>query len=148
MSTVPGQAGKSLVEIMTIVSVLGIATMITAEAWLPATSRNQALAVRAELAGELRVARHMAMARGRTVRARLEAGRSQVVIRISDREMELRTLDFSDKGVVIESVSGGPEILFHGSGRASTPTTIVLKNVNDERLYKLTVSITGRVTLK
>lgn len=143
------QAGKTLVETMTIVAVLGIATMLTAEAFLPAAGHNQAQAVRAELAGELRVARQLAMARRQTMQVRLEAGRSRLTVEAAQGGgTVLRRFDFSNMPVVVESVSNGPDILFYGSGRAATPTTVTLKSADSDKLYKLTVSITGRVTLK
>lgn len=144
-----GQAGRTLMETMTIGAVLSIATMITAEAFLPATRHNQALAVRAALAGELRVGRQLAMARGQAVLARLEAERARLTIEaVQGERVVLRTLDFSGRGVVVDSLSNGPDILFYGSGRAATPTTVTLRSQDDDTLYKLTVSITGRVTLK
>ncbi len=148
MKAASGQAGQTLVETMTIVSVLGIAALITADAFLPATRHNQAQAVCAELAGELRVARQLAMAEGQPVQARLEVGRSRLTIESVPNGSVLRTLDFSTRGVAIDSVSNGPEILFYRSGRAAPPTSVTLKSADDGKLYKLTVSITGRVTLK
>lgn len=148
MKSEAGQEGKTLAETMTIVSVLGIAAMIAAEALLPAAKHTQGQAVRAEVAGELRVARQLAMTGGRPVRARLEAGRSRVTIESVQDGAVLRTLDFSREGVAIDSVSNGPEILFYGSGRAASPTTVTLKSVDEDKFYALTVSITGRVTLK
>ncbi len=143
-----GQEGKTLVETMTIVSILGIAAMMTAEVLLPATRHNQAQAVRAELAGELRVARQLAMTRGHPVRVRLEAGRSRLTIESVQSGAVLRALDFTGRGVQIDRVSNGPDVLFYGSGRAATPATVTLRSVDDGRFYTLTVSITGRVTLK
>lgn len=144
-----GQAGKTLVETMTIVSLLGIGTMITAEAFLPAARHNQARAVRAELAGELRGARQLAMARGQTMRVRLDPGRAGLTVEaVRDGGAVARTLEFSGRGVVVDRVSNGPDILFHASGRAATPTTVTLKSTDDDTVYELTVSITGRVTLK
>lgn len=148
MKEAVGQAGKTLVETLTIISVLGIAAVITADAFLPAVRHNQAQAVRAELAGELRLARQLAMAGGRPIRVRLEAGRSRLTVEAVRDQAVLRTLEFSDKGVVVDSVSNGPDILFYGSGRAATPTTVTLRSMENGKLYKLTVSITGRVTLK
>lgn len=143
------QAGGTLMETMAVVSIVGLTTLITAEAFLPSTKHNQAQAVRAELAGELRVARLLAMARGRTVRVRLEPGRSRLTVgSVEDEGVVLREFDFSAEGVVVDRVSNGPEILFHGSGRAATPTTVVLRRAYDDKRYPLTVSITGRVTLK
>ncbi len=144
-----GQAGKTLVEAMTILSLLGIGTMITAEAFLPAARHNQARAVRAELAGELRVARQLAVARGRTMRVRLDPDRAGLTVEaVQEGGAVLRTLEFSGRGVVVDSVSNGPDILFYGSGRAATPTTVTLRSTDDDTVYELTVSITGRVTLK
>lgn len=148
MRQAAGQAGKTLMETMTVVSLLGLSAIIAADAFLPAARHNQAQAVRAELAGELRVARQLAMARGQTVQVRLDVGGARLTVQAVAEQRVLRTLEFSGKGVVIERVSNGPDILFYGSGRAATPTTVTLSSANDGRLYELTVSITGRVTLK
>ena len=143
-----GHKGKTLMETMIIVSVLGIAALIAADALLPATRHTQGQAVLAEVAGELRLARQLAMTRGRAVRARLEAGRSRLTIESIEDGAVLRTLDFSEKGIAIGSVSNGSEILFYGSGRAASPSTVILKSTEDDTFSTLTVSITGRVTLK
>lgn len=143
------QTGKTLVEAMTVVAVLGIATILTAEAFLPAARYNQVQAVRAEVAGELRLARQLAMARRQTMRMRLEPGRSRLAVdAVRGGGAVLRAYDFSNTEVVVGSVSNGPEILFYGSGRAATPTTITLNSAEGDKVYELTVSITGRVTLK
>ena len=143
------QTGKTMVEAMTIVVVLGIAAVLTVEAFLPAARLNQAQAVRAEVAGELRLARQLAMAGRQTMRVRLESGRSRLTVEaVREAGTVVRAYDFSNTEVVVGSVSNGPEILFYGNGRAATPTTVTLSSADDGRLYVLTVSITGRVTLK
>jgi type IV fimbrial biogenesis protein FimT len=53
---------------------------------------------------------------------------------------------YGGKGIAIEEPSAGPEIVFHPSGRSASATTIQLHSL-ERQTQKLTVSITGRVSL-
>jgi len=48
--------------------------------------------------------------------------------------------------VAFERLPSGPSVIFYPSGRTATPTTIILRNSRQEQ-WKITVSLTGRVSL-
>jgi type IV fimbrial biogenesis protein FimT len=143
------QSGKTLPEMMIVVGIVSVLAVFTPEGFLGVTLKNQALAVRAELAGELRMARHLAITRHEAIAVRIEqGGTSSRTEPTRVQSGTLRTFDFSRRGVVVGSVSNKSPLVFYATGRAATPTTIVLRHEYDGAQYPLTVSITGQVNIK
>ncbi len=141
--------GKTLPELMTVLAIVALVVALSGESLPGASSRNTHMAVRAEIASELRMARHMALARGERVRVYFEPQGTLIRTELADEPRStLRSYDLSRRGVVVEAPSNGPSVLFYPSGRAATPTTITLKSLRDGRLMKLTVSMNGLVNLK
>lgn len=144
------QAGQTMVETMLVLGLLATVALLTADAFLPAASRNRLLAIRTEVAAELRMARHLAMTEGRSMAVRVEAEGRRLVVAAGvgpDRPV-VRRLDLSGKGVVVDGFSNGTAIVFYPSGRTATPSTVMIKSTRDQAVSSLTVSITGRVALK
>ncbi len=143
------QQGKTVLELMLVVGLLGLAAVLTGEGFSGAVSRNHASVVRAEIASELRMARYMAITGRRPIRVLFEPGATRISTEsVTSPPAKLRQYDFSGKGVTVEKLSRGPGVSFYPTGRAATPTTITLRRTRDGEQRQLTVSLTGRVRLK
>ncbi len=149
MNTHGNEAGASLLEVMAVAMIISLGALLAGEGFLGAVSRNQAMVVGAELASELRMARSMAMTKRTAMRVGFESSGTAISTESVDRpNAPLRTYDFSGTGVTVEGLSERSSVVFYPSGRAATPTTITLLRQRAGERRKLTVSITGRVTIK
>lgn len=159
MNTHGNEAGASLLEVMAVAMIISLGALLAGEGFLGAVSRNQAMVVGAELASELRMARSMAMTKRTAIRVSFESSGTAISTESVGRpNAPLRKYDFSGTGVTVEGLSGGglsgeglsgrSSVVFYPSGRAATPTTITLLRQRAGERRKLTVSITGRVTIK
>lgn len=140
------EQGKSLMEIVMVLAVVAVLMVLTGAGLMAATARQQGRVVATDLANELRVARYLAIMRRERIRVMLEPG--AMTMRIETAEAPGRTIreyDFHGKGVTVEHLSSSAGIMFHPSGRAASPTTVTLKNRQQER-WQLTVSLIGRVS--
>ena len=140
------EQGKSLMEIVMVLAVVAVLMVLTGAGLMAATARQQGRVVATDLANELRGARYLAIMRRERIRVVLEPGTT--TMRIETAEAPGRTIreyDFHGKGVTVEHLSNSAGITFHPSGRAASPTTITLKNRQQER-WQLTVSLIGRVS--
>jgi type IV fimbrial biogenesis protein FimT len=142
------ERGASLVELIMVMGLVGLLLIFAGEGFVAAASRQQGHVVAAELASELRAARHLALLRRERVLVRFEPDLARVITeRAGTPGMPIRQYDYQDKNVVVERLSNGPTILFYPSGRAATPATITLRNNRHER-WQLTVGLTGRVSIQ
>ncbi len=143
------QRGVSLTELMVVLGLVSLSVTLTLESFVAATTRHQAHAVTAELAAELRTARHLAITRRQRVRVVFEPETARVRTEAPDAGGALlRPLaDYTDKGIVVEGLSNGAAVTFYPNGRAASPTTITLRNGRQQR-WQLTVSMTGRVAIQ
>jgi type IV fimbrial biogenesis protein FimT len=140
------EQGKSLMEIVIVMAMVVTMTALTGAGLMAATAKQQGRAVVTELANELRAARHLAILRRDRVRVVLEPGTATMRVETAETPGRLiREYDFRSKGVAVERLSNGAEIVFHPSGRAASPTTITLVNRQQER-WQLTISLIGRVS--
>ncbi len=141
--------GKSILEVMLVVGILGLVAALTGEGFVSAVSRNHAVVVRAEIASELRMARHMAMTGRKPIRVLFEPQGTRIRTEsVAVPPAKLREYDFSGKGIIVEGLSRGPAVVFYPTGRSATPTTITLRATRDGERRQLTVSMTGRVRIK
>lgn len=141
------ERGGSLVELCTVVAIIGVVVGVSVPAWSALVAKHQQRAVMVEMASELRMARQLAMARHERIRVVIDAEQSEFRTECMACDPRLlRRYGFSQKGTVIESMTTKPEILFHPSGRSATATTMVLVDGRHE-IHQITVGITGRVTL-
>lgn len=141
------ERGGSLVELCTVVAIIAIVTGVSLPGWAALVAKQQQRTVIMEIASELRMARQLAMARHERIRVVVNAEQSTLRTECLDCETSLlRQYDFSRKGMVIQSMTTKPEIMFQPSGRSATATTMVL--IDGRRTpHQVTVSITGRVSL-
>lgn len=140
------EQGKSLIEIVMVMALVVAMTALTGAGLMAATARQQGKVVATELANELRAARYSAIMRRERIRVVLEPGTTTMRVETAETPGRLiREYDFSAHGVMVERLSNGADIVFHPSGRAASPTTITLKNRQQER-RQLTISLVGRVS--
>ena len=141
------ERGGSLVELCTVVAIIGIVVGVSVPGWAALVAKHQQREVMVEIASELRMARQLAMARHERIRVVVDAEQSELRTECMDRDTSLlRRYEFAHKGTAVESMTTKPEIMFQPSGRSATATTMVL--VDGRRAtHQVTVSITGRVTL-
>lgn len=138
--------GYTLTEVMIVLALVAIISTIAGVNVATMAARSQGRAAATELAAELRFARQMAIARRERIRVVVDTERTILRTERADRpEVVLRKCDLSGRGVIVESLSGGPSILFQPSGRSATATTITLRDGN-QRARILTVSFAGRIS--
>jgi Tfp pilus assembly protein FimT len=140
------EQGKSLVEIVMVMALVVVMTALTGAGLMAATAKQRGRVVATELANELRAARYLAIMRRERIRVVLAPGTATMRVETAEAPgRPIREFDFQEKGVTVERLSNGTEIVFHPSGRAASATTITLKNRQQER-WQLVVSLIGRVT--
>lgn len=140
------EQGKSLMEIIIVMAVVVMMTAFTGAGLLAATAKQKGRVVATELANELRAARYLAIMQRDRIRVMLKPGTTTMRVETVETPGRLiREYDFSAQGVTVERLSNGADIVFHPSGRAASPTTITLKNRQQER-WQLTISLVGRVS--
>jgi type IV fimbrial biogenesis protein FimT len=141
------ESGISLSETMVVMALIGLMLVIGGEGFGAAVARQKSKTVTAELAAELRGARHLAMMRQERVRVLFQPETSRIRIEFAGTPGEVfRQFDFEGRKVVVESLSNGPSVTFYPSGRTATPTTITLRGAQQDR-RQLTISLTGRVSI-
>lgn len=139
------EQGKSLMEVIIVMAVVVMMTAFTGAGLLAATAKQKGRVVATELANELRAARYLAIMRRDRVRVVLTPGATTMRVETTETPSRLiREYDFSAHGITVERLSNGADIVFHPSGRAASPTTITLRNRQQER-WQLTISLVGRV---
>ena len=140
------QEGKTLMELMVIVAILGIVAALGTSSFLALNSRMQTRCVIEEIASELRLARQLAIAHRDRVRVVFDIDQQIMTAHFVNGATLNRAYRYGDKGIGIDEPSAGPDILFHPSGRSATATTILLHG-SEGQLHRLTVSLTGRVSI-
>ena len=142
------QRGATLTELMIMMGLAGLLLAFAAESFRAMASRQQGHAVAAELAGELRAARFLAIARRERVRVVIDPESRRVRAESADTTgAVLRQYDYQGRGIFMEGPRDQTPVMFYPSGRAATPATITLRNARNER-WQLTVSLIGRVSIK
>ncbi|TKS58882.1 MAG: hypothetical protein EWM72_02534 [Nitrospira sp.] len=140
------QDGKTLMELMVVVAIIGIVAAMSGPNFLALNSRMQARCATEEIASELRLARQLAITYRDRVRVVFDIEQQVLEAQFVNGATTHHVYRYGDKGIVIEEPSAGPEILFHPSGRSATATTVQLRS-KDGQIQKLTVGITGRVSI-
>lgn len=140
------QEGKTLMELMVVLAIIGIVAMMAVPNYSVPNSRSQIRCTTEEVASELRLARQLAMTYRDRVRIVVDLDRQVLTTQFVNTATTHHAYHYGGKGIVIEEPSAGPEILFHPSGRSASATTIQLHSLEGQT-QQLTVSITGRVSL-
>lgn len=141
------QRGMSMVELLTVMTVAGLLMALAGEGFVSAASHYRAKGMAAEVAGELRAARYLALMRGERLRVVFDVGDMTVRTEPADRPNEtIRRYDYHGKGVTFERLPSGAAVTFYPSGRTASPATMILRNSRQQQ-WKITVSLTGKVSL-
>ena len=133
-------------ELLFVVALVGIMAAIAVPGYQAMMARAKVRSAVAEIASQIRMARHLAMARRERLIVHFDLGEKSITIRRVDAEGILDVYRYAEKGVIIDEPTAGPDLLFHPSGRSATATTIRL-HATQGPLFKLTVSLTGRVVM-
>ena len=141
------QEGKTLLEFMIVLAVIGILSALASPNFLSITSRTKLKVVTQEIASELRLARQLATTHRDRVLVTLDPDREILETRFVNGATPHHRYQYGNKGIVIDEPSTGPEILFHPSGRSASATTIRLHGQEGDT-QEMTVSITGRVKIQ
>ena len=140
------QDGKSLIETLMVLTLIGLATGMAAPNFLASTSSAQTRAATEEIASELRLARQLALTKRDRVRLVFDSEHRTIAAQFVNSGVTHHVYRYDDRRIVIENPSAGPEIVFHPSGRSATATTIQIRS-KEGQVRKLTVSLTGRVAV-
>ncbi len=140
------QEGKTLMELMVVLSIIGIVATMALPNYSVLNARTQVRCTTEEIASELRLARQLAMTYRDRVRIIVDREQQALTTQFVNAATTHHTYQYGGKGIVIEEPSAGPEILFHPSGRSASATTIELHSLEGQT-QQLTVSIMGRVSL-
>jgi type IV fimbrial biogenesis protein FimT len=140
------EQGKTLMELMVVTAMIAMVAAMAVPNFLVLHSRMEVQSMTQEIASELRLARQIAMTQRDRIRVVFDLEQQVIAAYQVNRGITARAYRYGGKGIVIEEPSAGPEILFHPSGRSATPTTIQLRG-KDGQVHKLTVGMTGRVSI-
>ncbi|HEX6726300.1 MAG TPA: GspH/FimT family pseudopilin [Nitrospira sp.] len=140
------QEGKTLMELMVVVGIIGMVSIMAVPHFLALHSRTQVRATTEEIASELRLAKQLALTAHDRVRIVIDMEQQVLTTQFVNTATTHHAYHYGGKGIVIDEPTAGTEILFHPSGRSATATTIQLRS-KEGQIQKLTVSITGRVSI-
>ncbi|WP_447974860.1 GspH/FimT family pseudopilin [Nitrospira sp. Kam-Ns4a] len=141
------ERGATFVELVVVMAILGLVLGALGESLVAAAGKHRGQAVATELAAELRAARFLALMRRDRILVTLDPASARLRTAPADHpDTVLREYEYGG-GLAIEGASGRLTILFYPSGRAATATTLWLHRGDQER-WKLTVSLTGRVSIE
>jgi Tfp pilus assembly protein FimT len=146
MEVFRGEQGKSLAEALVVLVVIGLMAGLAGPSFVGMTARIEAKSAAAEIASELRLARRLAMARRERLRVVFDGTSRTITLQRADADGVLDVYRYGEKPIMVDEPSAGTDVLFHPTGRSATATTIVVRD-RQGRVTKLTISLTGKVTI-
>jgi|SRR5687767_11647564 type IV fimbrial biogenesis protein FimT len=138
--------GKTLMELLVVVTIVGIMAAIAGPGYEAMNARVQGRTATAEIASILRMARHLAMAKRERLLIRFDLSEQTITLRRANAEGVLTIYRYAEKGIVLEEPTAGCDLLFHPTGRSASASTIVIHDRHNRRTT-VTLSLTGRVVI-
>lgn len=139
--------GFSLMELVTIVAIIGVAAALAVPDVLALSRRIQTDVFARELASELRQARQLAMTQRDRVFLTVDRAERALFAQVGQARVPHHVFSYADRAMELDEPSAGPELMFHPSGRSATATTIHFHNAQGQT-GTITVSLTGRVSIQ
>ena len=140
------ECGMTIPELAIVLAITGVLSVFMGTELQAMADRVYLDTAVAEVVGDLRYARSMALREGETVQVAVGAEQPGVTLfRSSDSARPVApTRNLKDRGVRMIHSSGGRLLSFHPRGTSATPTTLILEGRRgDQRV--VTVSLTGLV---
>jgi type IV fimbrial biogenesis protein FimT len=141
------QEGKTLLELLIVLVVLGILLALAGPSLGHLQAQVKLQAVTTELASELRLARQLAATRRDRVLVTLIREQQVLEVRLLREQAVHHWYRYDQKNVTIDRPTNGDQIVFYPSGRTATATTIRLHG-RDGRMRTITVGLNGRVSIR
>lgn len=145
-TTVNDEQGFSLVELVTVVAIIGLVVTLAVPNLLALSRRMQTDLFARELASELRQARQLAMAQRDRVYLVFDRERRAILAQVGQDRVLHHIFQYDDRAMDVDEPSAGSDLVFHPSGRSATATTIHFHNAQGET-GTITVSLSGRVSI-
>ena len=140
------EQGMTVAELAIVLAITGVLSLFMGTELQAMADRVYLDTAVAEVVGDLRYARNMAVREGQPVQVAVEADQPGVTLFRSNDPMRpvAPTRNLKDRGVRLIRSSGGRMLSFHPRGTSATPTTLTLEGRRgDQRV--VTVSLTGIV---
>ena len=140
------ERGMTIAELAIVLAITGVLSLFMGTGLQAMADRVYLNTAVAEVVGDLRYARNMAVREGEPIQVAVDAEQPGVTLfRSSDSARPVApTRNLKDRGVRMIRSSGGRLLSFHPRGTSATPTTLILEGRRgDQRV--VTVSLTGIV---
>ncbi len=141
------ERGATFVELVVVLAIVGLVLGALGESLGAAAGKHRGQAVATELAAELRAARFLALMRRERILVALDPARARLRTAPADHPGTILRAYEGGGGVTLEGAPGRLTILFYPSGRAASATTLWIR-LGDQERWKLTISLTGRVSIE
>jgi type IV fimbrial biogenesis protein FimT len=138
--------GFSLVELMTVVAIIGVIIALAVPDLLALNRRIQSGLFARELASELRQARQLAITQRDRVYLLVDRDQRAILAMVGQERTLHHVFHYADRAMELDEPSAGPDLVFHPSGRSATATTIRFHTAQGVT-GTITVSLTGRVSI-
>lgn len=141
-----GERGMTIAELAIVLAITGVLSVFMGTELQAMADRVYLDTAVAEVVGDLRYARNMAVREGQPVQVVVDVEQPGVTLfRSSDSARPIApSRNLKDRGVRMIRSSGGRLLSFHPRGTSATPTTLTLEGRRgDQRV--VTVSLTGIV---
>lgn len=138
--------GFTLVELMTVVAIIGVVVMLAIPNLQALSRRIQTDLFARELASELRQARQLAITQRDRVYLVFDREQRVILAQVGEDRVPHHSFQYAERAMDLDEPSAGSDLIFHPSGRSATATTIRFRHAEGET-RTITVSLTGRVSI-